>query len=82
MYILGEKQLLLSVVAFEEDGGEDSQIPDSERRDHRHLGQVPEVGRRGEHARGARALLPAAHPPVPGQQLRARAPPTVQEPQC
>ena len=30
-YILRVKWLILSVVAFEEDGGENSQIPDSER---------------------------------------------------
>lgn len=57
------------MAAFEEDGGENSQVPDPERRDHHRAGQVPEVGRRGEHARGARALLPAPDPPVPGQQL-------------
>lgn len=60
------------VAAFEEDGGENSQVPDPERRDHHRLGQVPEVERWGEHARGARALLPAPDPPVAGQQLRTR----------
>lgn len=56
--------------AFEENGGPHSEVPGSERGGFHHTEQVPEIRRRGERAGGTRPMLPAADPPIPGQQLR------------
>ena len=61
--------------ATETHGGPDPALPSAELADLRHAQQVheDEHGRLGgEHARRARPLLPAPHPPVHGQRGRRR----------
>lgn len=57
-------------LAFEEDGGQNPEVPGPQRWDLRHPEQVHEVWRRREHAGGTCPLLPATDPPVARQQLK------------
>lgn len=56
------------VAALEEDGGPRAQVPNPEWANIRCSQQVPQIQRRRQPARGARALLSAAHPPVAHHQ--------------
>lgn len=55
---------MLYLSAPKENGGQSAEIPDPEQPDLRCVEQVPEVQRRGQPSCGARALLPATHPPI------------------
>lgn len=55
--------------ALEKDGRQDQEVSDPEQRDFCHPEQVHEVSGDRQFHGGARALLPAPHPPVTGHHL-------------
>lgn len=64
--------MALSFAAPEENGRQDQEVPDLEQWGFCHPEQVHEVRGDRQFDRGACALLPATHPPVPGHHLLGR----------